>query len=96
MTAEHPELKEVRGTVHFWNFLPPDELNRLLSLYERVAHKVLRISEVFGIEGRQILKPDDHYKALKEFNQIYEGQTSPIEAMRLRYRKLLEEKKCSD
>lgn len=90
MLADHPEYQEVRGKVHFWNFLPPDELDDLLNLYKRVANKTLRISEVFGIEGRQILKPDDHYKALKEFNQIYEGQPSPIEAMRLRYRKLLE------
>jgi len=54
-----------------------------------VAHKALRISKIFGIEGSQLLKPDDDYKALKEFNLAYEGQTSPTEEMRLMYRDLL-------
>lgn len=90
MLADHPEYQAVRSTVHFWNFLPRGQLEDLLKLYERVAHKTLIISEMFGIEGKQILRPEDHYKALKEFNQIYEGQPSPIEAMRLRYGQLLE------
>lgn len=89
LVADHPELATVRGKVHFWNFLPPGELNSLLSLYERVTHKTLRISKIFGIEGQQLLTPDDDYQALKEFNQAYEGQTSPTEEMRLAYQELL-------
>jgi len=54
-----------------------------------VAHKTLRISKLFGIEGKQLLRPDDDYEALKEFNKAYEGQTSPTEEMRLAYRDLL-------
>jgi superfamily II DNA or RNA helicase len=87
--AERPEEKAVRGTVHFWNFLPPKELDRLLALYERVAHKTLRISKTFGIEGRKLLKPEDDYDALREFNQVYEGTPSSIEKMRLAYQELL-------
>ncbi len=50
--SDHPEQKGVRGTVAYWNFLPPDELDELLKLYHRVSHKTLRISKVFGIEGK--------------------------------------------
>jgi len=89
MLADHPEWKAVRGTVHFWNFLPPKELDRLLSLYERVAHKTLRISKVFGIEGRMLLTPQDDYQALKDFNHKYEGTPSAYEVMRLAYNDLL-------
>lgn len=89
LAADHPEVADLRGKVRYWNFLPPNELDDLLGLYERVAHKVLRISKVFGIEGKQLLRPDDDFEALKEFNQAYEGAPSAIEAMRLAYRDLL-------
>jgi len=89
LVADHPEVQALRGKVHFWNFLPPNELNDLLKLYERVAHKTLRISKIFGIEGSKLLRPDDDFEALREFNQAYEGTTSPTEEMRLAYRDLL-------
>src|SRR5690606_11413357 len=38
---DHPDQKELRGTVAYWNFLPPDDLDDLLRLYGRVAHKTL-------------------------------------------------------
>lgn len=90
IVADHPEQKAQRGTVHFWNFLPPEELNDLLSLYEKVAHKTLRISKVFGIEGKKLLTPDDDYEALREFTQAYEGTPSSVEQMRLTYQGLLQ------
>jgi ERCC4-related helicase len=89
LTADHPEECDQRGRVHFWNFLPPDELDDLLNLYTRVAHKTLRISKIFGIEGSKLLTPHDDYEALKEFNQVYEGEVSPTEEMRLALRDLL-------
>jgi len=107
MIAERPELAEacpacpersrgergqrVRGTARLWNFLPPAELNRILSLYERVTHKTLRISKAFGIEGRKLLRPEDDYDALKEFNQAYEGTTTSTEEMHLTYQQLLKD-----
>jgi len=91
MIADRPELVEVRGAVRLWNFLPPDELNRILSLYERVTHKTLRISKTFGIEGRKLLTPEDDYETLKEFNQAYEGATTSTEEMHLAYQQLLQE-----
>ena len=89
LVADHPEVKDLRGVVYYWNFLPPGELDGLLKLYSRVAHKTLRISKIFGIEGSKLLSPDDDYQAIKEFNQAYEGTTSPLEEMRLHYRDLL-------
>jgi superfamily II DNA or RNA helicase len=88
---DHPDQKEIRGNVAFWNFLPPDELDDLLRLYRKVAHKTLRISKTFGIEGKKLLRPEDDYEALKEFNHTYEGTTTPVEAMHLEYQKLLQE-----
>ena len=89
LVADHPEQKKLRGKVKYWNFLPPDELNPLLTLYTRVTHKVLRISHVFGIEGRKLLTPEDDLNALREFNKDYEGTPSKLEEMRLEYRGLL-------
>ncbi|MBI4670239.1 MAG: DEAD/DEAH box helicase family protein [Chloroflexi bacterium] len=89
MKHDHPEYKNVRGVVHYWNFLPPGELDELLRLYQRVAHKMLRISKVFGIEGKKLLTPQDDYDALKEFNEAYEGVPSREESLRLYYRELL-------
>jgi len=91
MIADHPELAGVRGRVCLWNFLPPDELNRILSLYERVTHKALRISKTFGIEGRKLLTPEDDYETLRDFNQAYEGTASSTEEMHLTYQQLLKD-----
>jgi len=85
----HPETKKIRGKVRFWNFLPPGELNDVLTLYERVTHKTLRISKTFGIEGKQILTPEDDYDALRDFNSAYEGTPSQVEEMYLAYKQML-------
>jgi len=90
IARDHPDRATIRGKVVFWNFLPPKELEDLLRLYQRVAHKTLRISRTFGIEGKKLLKPDDDYEALKDFTHAYEGTTSPLEEMRLEYQKLIE------
>lgn len=91
MAADHPDRAAIRGTVFFWNFLPPDELEALLRLYARVSHKTLRISRTFGIEGKKLLKPEDDFEALKDFTHAYEGTTSPMEEMNLEYQRLLKE-----
>jgi superfamily II DNA or RNA helicase len=91
MIANRPELKNIRGKVIYWNFLPPEELDDLLRLFSKVSHKTLRISKVFGIEGRKLLRPEDDFEALKDFNHQFEGETSVSEAMHLEYLKLLQE-----
>jgi superfamily II DNA/RNA helicase len=85
----HPELKDTRGTIIFWNFLPPDELDDLLRLYSKVSHKTLRISKVFGIEGKKLLRPEDDYEAFKDFTHVYEGSTTSLEKMHLEYQQLI-------
>jgi len=89
LIADHPNAAGDRGKVTYWNFLPPDELNRILSLYTRVTNKTLLISKTFGIEGRKLLRPEDDYDALREFNASYEGKKSRAEEMHLEYQKLL-------
>jgi superfamily II DNA or RNA helicase len=88
--TDHPDQRTLRGQITYWNFLPPEELNELLTLYKRVAHKTLQISKSFGIEGRKLLTPDDDFDALKEFNEGYEGQTTVEEGMRLELQRLLD------
>ncbi|MEI2704088.1 MAG: C-terminal helicase domain-containing protein [Ilumatobacteraceae bacterium] len=46
---------------------------RLLRLYGKVSHKTLLISKTLGIEGKKLLKPEDDYAALKEFNAVIRG-----------------------
>jgi superfamily II DNA or RNA helicase len=89
--AAHPDQKDLRGTVAYWNFLPPDELDNLLRLYRTVSHKTIRISKTFGIEGKKLLTPQDDFEALREFNQAYEGTPSATEEMHLEYQRLLEQ-----
>ena len=90
LVADHPDVKSSRGKVSFWNFLPPDELNAILSLYRRVTQKVLLISKTFGVEGKKLLTPEDNFNALKEFNHAYEGARTAVEEMHLEYQALLQ------
>ena len=76
----------------FWNFLPPDELNAILTLYTKVTQKTLLISKTLGIEGKKLLTPEDDYDALKEFNQAYEGTKTAVEDMHLEYQALLQDR----
>ena len=91
LVCDHPEVKESRGKVSFWNFLPPEELNAILTLYSRVTQKTLLISKTLGIEGKKLLTPEDDYEAFKEFNHSYEGTKTTVEKMHLEYQALLQE-----
>jgi len=90
LVTDHPEIATSRGKVSFWNFLPPEELNTILTLYTRVTQKTLLISKTLGIEGRKLLTPEDNYEALKEFNSAYEGTKTAVEEMHLEYQALLQ------
>ena len=89
LLAAHPHLAAARGKIVYWNFLPPDELDSLLKLYNRVNRKTLVISRTFGIEGRKLLTPDDEFDPIKELNEQYEGSESESEALRLEYEELI-------
>lgn len=90
LVADHPEVASSRGKVSFWNFLPPEELNAILTLYTKVTQKTLLISRTLGIEGKKLLTPEDDYQALKEFNHAYEGTKTAVEDMHLEYQALLQ------
>jgi Helicase conserved C-terminal domain/PLD-like domain len=90
LVADHPEVATSRGKVSFWNFLPPDELNAILTLYAKVTQKTLLISKTLGIEGKKLLTPEDDFNAIKEFNHAYEGTKTAVEDMHLEYQGLLQ------
>jgi superfamily II DNA/RNA helicase len=90
LVADHPDIASSRGKVSFWNFLPPEELNAILTLYTKVTQKTLLISKTLGIEGKKLLTPEDDYDALREFNHAYEGTKTAIEDMHLEYQSLLQ------
>ena len=87
--TDHPDQKNLRGTVGYWNFLPPNELDELLRLYNRVSHKTLRISKTLGIEGKKLLREDDDFADLRNFSEQYDGTASPDEQMHLKWQDLL-------
>jgi len=89
--ADHPNRAPFRGRVEFWNFLPPEELDELLRLFQRVTHKTLVISRTLGIEGRQLLTPDDQFDPVRELNEQCDGTLSDIEQLRLEYQRLSEQ-----
>ena len=89
LVADQRETAASRGKVWFWNFLPPEELNEILSLYSKVTQKTLLISKTLGIEGKKLLTPEDDYEALKEFHHDYEGTRTALEDMHLEYQALL-------
>ena len=90
LVADHPEAAASRGKVMFWNFLPPDELNAILTLFSKVTQKTLLISKTLGIEGKKLLTPEDNFDPLKDFNHAYEGTRTPVEEMHLEYQDLLQ------
>ena len=90
LMADHPEVASSRGKVSFWNFLPPEELNAILTLYTKVTQKTLLISKTLGIEGKKLLTSEDDYDALREFNHAYEGTKTAVEDMHLEYQALLQ------
>ena len=90
LVADNPKAAASRGKVWFWNFLPPEELNEILSLYTKVTQKTLLISKTLGIEGKKLLTPEDDYDALKEFHHAYEGTRTAMEDMHLEYQAMLQ------
>lgn len=94
LVAENPKAKKTRGTIKVRNFLPPEELNSILTLYARVQNRVLLISKTLGIPGGRLLTEEDMLDDVKVFNRFleeYMGDLSPSEVLRLRYLDLLAE-----
>ena len=90
MVADHPDLTKMRRKVFFWNFLPPDGLNDVLSLFSKVTSKVSTISAVLGLEGN-IVQAGEKNDPIKLFNQKCDGTLSAGEEMQLEYMRLQRE-----
>ena len=91
LVADHPDQENPSRQGRLLEFPSARRTGRPARLYIRVAHKTLRISKVFGIEGKKLLKPDDDFDALRDFTQHYEGEASPAEQLHLEYQKLIRE-----
>ncbi len=90
--AENRKLKAHRGKVKVRNFLPPEELNRILTLYSRVQSRALLISRTLGIPGGRLLSEEDlldDVKVFESFLDEYVGTTSTVEDLRLHFLDLL-------
>ncbi len=83
------KLNRTDPTVHVWNFLPPEELEDILRLRQRVDGKILRISHTLGIEGR-FVTPNDDNETLRLFNERYDGTESIEELMNLERQRISE------
>ena len=96
IAADHPDRAGLRGQVAYWNFLPPDDLDTLLRLYQRVAHKTLRISKTLGIEHGRLLKADDDYDVIRTFEAERMGRRSTVEVLREELGRILAEPGMQD
>lgn len=88
LVKENPGTANTRGKIFIRNFLPPDALNGLLSLYSRVQGRVVLISKTLGIPGGRLLNAEDlldDVKVFSAFQQEYQGQISVGERLRLEY-----------
>lgn len=92
LVKERPSAKKSRGHIQIRNFLPPDEIETLLTLYNRVQNKTLMISSTLGIPGGKLIDESDEYddvKVFQAFKDEYNGDIAPIEELRLKWLELL-------
>jgi hypothetical protein len=61
----------------------------LLYLFKKVSNKTLLISKTLGIEGKKLLRPEDDFAALRDFDHQFEGEPTALETMHLEYQRLL-------
>lgn len=85
---DKPRDIDDRGNIAYWNFLPPEQLDELLGLFERVSGKYLQISKLLGIEGGFGLTGDQDLDHMKDFNELYYGKRTIEEDLRLKYQEL--------
>lgn len=94
LVKEKPSAKKSRGHIQIRNFLPPTEIETLLTLYNRVQSKTLMISSTLGIPGGKLLDESDMYndvKVFQAFKDEYNGDIAPIEELRLKWLNLAKE-----
>lgn len=91
LIKEKPSVKRSRGHIQIRNFLPPMEIEALLTLYNRVQNKTLMISTTLGIPGGKLFDESDIFddvKVFQAFKDEYNGDIAPIEELRLKWLQL--------
>jgi hypothetical protein len=91
LVKEHPATKRSRGHIQIRNFLPPTEIETLLTLYNRVQNKTLMISTTLGIPGGKLFDESDLFddvKVFQAFKDEYNGEIAMIEGLRLKWLQL--------
>lgn len=94
LVKEKPSTKRSRGHIQVRNFLPPAEIETLLTLYNRVQNKTLMISTTLGIPGGKLFDESDIFddvKMFQAFKDEYNGDITPIEELRLKWLELVKE-----
>lgn len=61
----------------------------MLNLFKKVSNKTLLISKTLGIEGKKLLRPEDDFATLRDFDHQFEGEPTALETMHLEYQRLL-------
>jgi superfamily II DNA or RNA helicase len=94
LVKEKPSSRKSRGHIQIRNFLPPADIETLLTLYSRVQSKTLLISSTLGIPGGKLIDESDMYddvKMFQAFKDEYNGEIAPIEELRLKWLSLVNE-----
>lgn len=94
LVKEKPSARNSRGHIQIRNFLPPADIETLLTLYSRVQSKTLMISSTLGIPGGKLLDESDRYddvKMFQAFKDEYNGEIAPIEELRLKWLNLVKD-----
>lgn len=69
--------------VYVYNFLPPNDLERVLGLFQSITGKLIAINRALGIEA-PVLTADDDFKAMDFYLNLGEGTLSVEESLRLK------------
>ena len=91
IVAAHPKREEERGSIAYWNFMPPDNIDNLINLYRKVTGKIILISSVFGVQHGHGLTPEQEMEHLRDYNEQYDGFETTDEGLRLTLDRIVKE-----
>jgi superfamily II DNA or RNA helicase len=94
LVREKPSVRKSRGHIQVRNFLPPADIEALLTLYNRVQNKILMISTTLGIPGGKLFDETDLFddvKVFQAFKDEYDGDIAPIEELRLKWLEMVQD-----
>ena len=87
--ANHPERKDERGKIAYWNFLPPDSLDNLINLYSKVTGKMILISKLLGIQHGHGLDEHQSMDMLRDLNEDMYTPSTKDETLKLTLEELI-------